>query len=58
MQITFKDRKNANEELMQAVTTQMIELMSTAGTKWTMPFASTGRLPVNSVTGKEYSGNN
>ena len=51
MQITFKDRKNANEELMQAVTSQMIELMSTAGTNWTMPFASTGRVPVNGVTG-------
>ena len=58
MQITFKDRKNANEELMQAVTSQMIELMSTAGSNWTMPFASTGRVPVNGVTGKEYSGNN
>tara|TARA_Y100000593_G_C4268054_1_gene315863 strand:+ start:342 stop:1232 length:891 start_codon:yes stop_codon:yes gene_type:complete len=58
MQITIKDRKNSSSEIMAAVTSQMIELMETAGQNWKMPFSSLGRLPVNAVTSEEYRGNN
>jgi len=45
------------QDLYQAVTDQVLQLMQTHGSDWIRPWTGTG-IPVNAQTGQEYRGSN